>query len=94
MNHSHNPPEPTMNQQIFRLGLSVETISVYLLCCGLEDDGAAISTRNLLGVWNGAREALFESIKELERRNILFRIISGGEDKNIYRLNDHKSWNS
>lgn len=92
MNHSHNPPEPTMNQQIFRLGLSVETISVYLLCCGLEDNGAVISTRNLLGVWNGTSESLSGGLKELEKRNILLKIISGGEDKNVYKLTEYKSW--
>ena len=93
MNHNHNPPGPAMNQNIFRLGLSVETISIYLLCCSFSDDGAVISTRNLLGVWNGTREALFAGIKELEIRNILLKIISGGEDKNVYKLTESKSWN-
>jgi hypothetical protein len=92
LNHNHNPPGPAMSQDIFRLGLSVETISVYLLCCGFSDDGAVISTRNLLGVWNGARAALFDGIKELEKRNILLKIISGGEDKNVYKLMENKSW--
>ncbi|RPH48129.1 MAG: hypothetical protein EHM85_17975 [Desulfobacteraceae bacterium] len=87
-----NPPGPAMNQEIFRLGLSVETISVYLLCCSFSDGGTAISTRNLLGVWNSTREALFNGIKELEKRNIILKIISGGEDKNVYKLTEHKSW--
>jgi len=87
-----NPPGPAMNQNIFSLGLSVETISIYLLCCSFSDDGAVISTRNLLGVWNGTREALLDGIKELEKRNILLKIISGGEDKNVYKLTKHKSW--
>jgi uncharacterized membrane protein len=92
MEHTHDRSEPTMNQAIFRIGLSVETISVYILCCGFKDDGVAISDKNLLGVWNGTKEALFESIKKLEKRNILLKIISGGEDKNIYKLTDNKSW--
>jgi len=87
-----NPPGPAMNQNIFRIGLTVETISVYFLCCGLEDNGAVISTRNLLGVWNGTRDALFDGIKELEKRNILLKIISGGEDKNVYKLTENKNW--
>lgn len=81
-----------MNQEIFRLGLSVETISVYLLCCGFSDNGAVISTRNLLGVWNSTNEALFHGLKELEKRNILLKIISGGEDKSVYKLTENKSW--
>jgi len=92
VNHNHNPQGPAMNQNIFRIGLSVETISVYLLCCSFSDSGAAISTRNLLGVWNGTRESLFAGIKELEKRNILLKIISGGEDKNVYKLTEYKSW--
>ncbi len=92
MNHNHNPPGPTINQNIFRIGLSVETISVYLLCCGFYDNETVISTKNLLGVWNGTKEALFEAIKELENRNILLKIISGGEDKNVYKLTENKSW--
>jgi len=81
-----------MNQDIFKLGLSVETISVYLLCCGLTDQGTVISTKNLLGIWNDSQEALYEGIKNLEERNILLKIISDGEDKNVYKLTDTKSW--
>lgn len=92
MDHNHTQQGPTINQDIFRLGLSVETISVYLLCCGFSDDGTVISTRNLLGVWNGTREALFNGIKELEKRNIILNIISGGDDKNVYKLTENKSW--
>lgn len=92
MEHTHDKSEPTMNQAIFKIGLSVETISVYILCCGFKDDGVVISDKNLLGVWNGTKEALFESINELGKRNILLNIISGGEDKNIYKLTDNKSW--
>lgn len=90
MNNDH--AKPSMNQEIFKLGLSVETISVYLLCCGLADEGAVISTKNLLGVWNGTPKALFEGIKNLEERNILLKIISDGKDKNVYKMTDIKIW--
>jgi hypothetical protein len=92
MEHTHDKSEPTINQDIFRLGLSVETISVYLLCCGFSDDGTVISTRNLLSVWNGSGENLSNCLKELEKRNIILKIISGGEDKNVYKLTGNKSW--
>ncbi len=84
--------KPSMNQKIFTLGLSVETISVYLLCCGLADEGAVLSTKNLLALWNGSPGALYKGIKNLEEKNILLRIISDGEDKNVYKLPDIKSW--
>jgi len=90
VNNDH--AKPSMNQEIFKLGFGVETISVYLLCCGLTDQGAVISTKNLLGVWNGKPEALYEGIKILEERNILLKIISDLEDKSVYKLTDIKSW--
>ncbi|MBW2491979.1 MAG: hypothetical protein JRE65_12630 [Deltaproteobacteria bacterium] len=83
---------PTMNQEIFKLDLSVETVSVYLMCCSLSDNNTAISTKNLSSIWNGTEALLIEGLKELEERNILRKIISDGEEKNIYQLSDAKDW--
>ena len=51
-------PNPRMDQRIFRLGLPVETISAYLLCCALADEGHPLTRSGLLQVWNAAPEAL------------------------------------
>ena len=75
-----------MNQKIFTLGLSVETVSVYLMCCNLKDNDTTISTRNLSSMWNGEEASLFEGLKDLEERNILRKIISDNEENDIYRL--------
>jgi hypothetical protein len=83
---------PAMNQEIFNLDLSVETVSVYLICCNLSDNNTVISTKNLSSMWNGTEALLFESLKDLEERNILRKIISDGEEKNIYQLTDIKDW--
>jgi uncharacterized radical SAM superfamily protein len=83
---------PTMNQKIFNLGLSVETVSVYLICCNLSDNNTVISTKNLSSMWNGTEALLIEGLKDLEERGILRKIISGGEEKNIYQLSDAKDW--
>jgi hypothetical protein len=83
---------PAMNQEIFNLDLSVETVSVYLICCNLSDNNTVISTKNLSSMWNGTEALLFESLKDLEERNILRKIISDGEEKNIYQLSDVKDW--
>ena len=83
---------PAMNQEIFNLGLSVETVSVYLICCNLSDNNTIISTKNLSSMWNGTEALLIEGLKNLEERNILRRIISDGEEKNIYQLSDVKDW--
>ena len=81
-----------MSQKIFKLGLSVETVSVYLICCNLSDNNTVISTKNLSSMWNGTETLLIEGLKDLEERNILRKIISDGEEKNIYQLSDVKDW--
>jgi hypothetical protein len=83
---------PAMNQEIFNLDLSVETVSIYLICCNLSDNNAVISTKNLSSMWNGTEALLIEGLKDLEERNILRKIISDGEEKNIYQLSDVKDW--
>jgi len=83
---------PAMNQEIFSLDLSVETVSVYLICCNLSDNNTVISTKNLSSMWNGTEALLIEALKDLEERNILRKIISDGEEKNIYQLSDVKDW--
>ncbi len=83
---------PAMNQEIFNLDLSVETVSVYLICCNLSDNNTAISTKNLSSMWNGTEALLIEGMKDLEERNILRKIISDGEEQNIYQLTDIKDW--
>jgi hypothetical protein len=83
---------PVMNQKIFDLGLSIETVSVYLLCCSLEDADTVISTKNLSGIWNNTKASLLEGLKDLEKRNILRRIISDRAGNNVYKLSDVKNW--
>jgi len=83
---------PAMNQEIFNLDLSVETVSVYLICCNLSDNNTVISTKNLSSMWNGTEALLIEGLKDLEERNVLRKIISDGEEKNIYQLADVKDW--
>ena len=83
---------PAMNQQIFKLGLSVETVSVYLICCSLADTDTTISTKKLSEMWNSTRASLLEGLKDLETRNILRRIISDRAGNNVYKLLDVKNW--
>jgi hypothetical protein len=81
-----------MNQNIFNIGLSVETISVYLLCCGLEDAGKPITTKNLSEIWNGTEDALQEGLGILEEKNIISKFISDRQDQNAYKLTDARRW--
>jgi len=83
---------PAMNQKIFKLGLPVETVSVYLMCCSLADTDTTISTKKLSEMWNSTRASLLEGLKDLEVRNILLRIISDRAGNNVYKLSDVKNW--
>jgi hypothetical protein len=83
---------PAMNQKIFKLGLSVDTVSVYLICCSLADTDTTISTKKLSEMWNSARASLLEGLEDLETRNILRRIISDRAGNNVYKLLDVKNW--
>lgn len=81
-----------MNQKIFQLGLSTETVSLYLLCCGLSDSGASISTKNLQDIWNSSEEKMYESLITLEERGVILKIISDGKYHHIYKLSDVHNW--
>lgn len=83
---------PSMNQAIFHLNLEVEDTSLYLLCCGLADTGAAISFRDLLSVWNGDRKSLEKSIGILEDLRIL--AVHGTSEKGdeVYTLLPVEKW--
>ena len=83
---------PAMSQKIFKLGLSVETVSIYLICCSLADTDKTISTKKLSEMWNSARASLLEGLEDLETRNILRRIISDRAGNNVYKLLDVKNW--
>jgi hypothetical protein len=81
-----------MEQRIFKLGLSTETISVYLLCCGLAEEGTPITSATLGSVWNGTPAALGGSLAELKQRNILDEILADGGARKVYRLKEARRW--
>lgn len=83
---------PTMSQNIFKQGLSVEAVSVYLLCCSLAQAGTPLSTRHLMQVWNSTEEALHASLNILEKRNIVSKIISDRQQSHVYRINEEHHW--
>jgi hypothetical protein len=45
----------------FRIKLPTETISLYLLCCGIKDAGLSLTTKNILERWNGTEESISKS---------------------------------
>jgi hypothetical protein len=85
---------PTRNQKIFNLELSVETVSLYLLCCGLTDEGRRVTLQEIRSLWNASEEALQSSLEDLEKRNILRKILSEGDETRIYGVMGPEKWKS
>lgn len=89
MEHNHSA---TMSQKIFKLSLDMETISIYLLCCGLVDAGETLSIKNLKGIWNGSQETLVAGLNDLTGHGIIRQVMAHGADEVIYRLNEENRW--
>jgi len=84
----------TMNQKIFEIGLSTEAVSLYLLCCHLEDTMVPVSLKNIKGLWNGDEESLNEAIHVLLSRQVLARSLSPADGTTVYWLNGPEDWKS
>lgn len=85
-------PPHAVNQKIFTMGFPMETVSVYLLCCGLAEAGTPLTVKRLMEVWNGTEDQLRDGLKALERRGILHADVSGGNGDAGFRMTAHKNW--
>lgn len=85
---SSSLPTGKMNQQIFKLGLAVETISAYLLCCALADEGRPLTRSGLLQVWTASPEALDRALAEMVDRAIL----EPADPQGTYRILPASAW--
>ena len=81
-----------IDREIFNIGLAVETISLYLLCCGLLDAGASPSKELLRSRWNASPQAFEASLKELEEKKIIRRIPSQGPDGEEFQPTSRSRW--
>ena len=84
--------QSSMSQKIFQMGLSVKTISIYLLCCGLQDMQRNITKANLMAVWNDTEKALEDGLEELIRHRVLLQVLSGHGATNRYRITEADKW--
>ena len=85
--HNH----PTRDSRIFDLGLSVETVSLYLLISGLTDEGKSPTREEIKQIWNASQAALDNSLAELERKNIIRRF-TAGDGRVTYGVVDSSGW--
>ncbi len=60
-----------MNQKIFTLALSTETISCYLLLTGLADQNLPLDRSEVEKLWTGEAKELDTALEELQERGII-----------------------
>ncbi len=82
----------SMDRKIFGLGLSVEAVSLYILCAALVDEGRTVSTKSVTPTWNSDAAALTFAFGELERRGVLRKILSDLVGNDAYRIMDSAEW--
>jgi len=78
-----------VDQRIFKMGLSVEATSLYLLMISLSDGGMVLARGTLARYWNASEEALGAAIGELVRRGV---IEEGREE--VYHVRPSCDWDS
>ncbi|MFH1985638.1 MAG: hypothetical protein ABIL58_27715 [Pseudomonadota bacterium] len=81
-----------IQQAIFRRGLPTETVSLYLLCCGLLDAGQKATRRVISQCWNAGEDQLAQSLETLLAEGIL-SVDAGPEDSaQQFTVMDPKYW--
>lgn len=78
-----------MDQRIFELGLSVVTVSVYLMCTGIADLGEVLTMEMLKAMWSGDEGELIDGIETLKQNGIIS--VSDGASPHC-RLLPSESW--
>ena len=81
-----------MDQKIFQLGLAVNPVSAYLLCCALADEGRPVRRRDLLAVWNESTSALDAALTDLISRGILAPVEGCAPTEPEFRLQPVPDW--
>ena len=90
MDSPHRPP--TRDQNIFNLGLEVEAVSLYLLCCGLMDAGQHLSLSSITPTWNLDRPALLSNLEVLIGHSILSADGPVAEEGTRFKLRPGSAW--
>jgi len=90
MDHENSPH--TMDREIFAKNLSVEAVSLYILCCSLLDQEVSVSTKSASASWTGTDETMEKAFLELTEAGIIRKILSDQMGNNAYRVLDRGHW--
>lgn len=83
----------TMDRAIFDLHLDVDSTSLYILACALQDQGVTPTLESMTRQWNGAQENLQKAAEDLIRRGILAVEPPLTADKPL-RINPRQEWHT
>lgn len=90
MESPHRPP--TREQRIFNLGLGVEAVSLYLLCCGLADADQPLCLSTITPAWNMDHSALVANLDILLAQGILTADGVSSAEATRFRLEPSARW--
>lgn len=80
-----------MNRRIFDMGLPVEAVSLYLLCCNIARGEAPIVMETIKSLWNSTDEALDAGLTILIKHQILEQS-TDEKSPTAYKLWDEPHW--
>ena len=80
-----------MDRKIFKLNLSMEATSAYILICNLAESGTPVTIESAGTFWNDKPEALVSALKELDRHNIIFEAQDANQMRQYY-VNPPDRW--
>lgn len=60
-----------MDRAVFDLGVSVHAVSLYILICGLLDEGREPTMEAVLTQWTDSKDALQAAVEELAARGVI-----------------------
>ena len=68
-----------MDQKIFSLSLTTETLSCYLLLTGLADQGLPLLNKTVEALWSGSSAELDTALSILEQKGVIALSDTGEE---------------
>ena len=81
----------SMDREIFKLGLSVEATSAYILVTSLVGENTRPSIEALQAKWTGSNQDLDQALAELTGRNVI-QPRKGPEGEDLYYPNPSSLW--
>ena len=80
-----------MDRKIFKMKLSVEATSAYILICTLAESGTPVTIESAGSFWNDSPEALTRALTELSRHGVIYEVLDAKQIRQ-YFVNPPDLW--